>query len=175
MKITDPDFFCIPAPELARKLLGKILCRALDDGKVIRGRITETEAYGGFSQPDTACHAHKGITKRNAPMFERGGTIYVYLCYGIHEMLNITSGTVGDGQAVLIRAIQGIIGPGRVTKTLLINRCLSGKDIMNCNELWIEDDDFVVDNTRIERLARIGISYASETDQARLERYRLNI
>ncbi|MDR3150026.1 MAG: DNA-3-methyladenine glycosylase, partial [Oscillospiraceae bacterium] len=100
MKIPH-SFYSRSAEELAPLLLGKLLCRSTD-GRVIRYRITETEAYMPF---DSACHAHRGKTKRNAVMFGHGGFAYVYLCYGIHNLLNIVSGEEGSPQAVLIRGV----------------------------------------------------------------------
>ena len=75
---------------LARWLLGKQLVRAAPGGKILRARITETEAYDGAR--DLACHASRGRTARNAVMFAPGGVWYVYLCYGMHEMLNLVTG-----------------------------------------------------------------------------------
>lgn len=82
-RISNKSFFEIPAINLAQNLLGKILCRKLSDGKIIKKWICETEAYGGFEIPDSASHASRGKTKRNVPMFEDGGTIYIYLIYGL--------------------------------------------------------------------------------------------
>lgn len=79
-KITDNQMFLKDATEVAPFVLGKILARKTQEGEIIRGRITEVEIY---SQDDSACHAFKGKTNRNAPLFEKGGTVYVYLCYGI--------------------------------------------------------------------------------------------
>ena len=78
----DRDFFRQNATELAPALVGKLLCRKLPDGNIIKLRISETEAYCGVD--DTACHAHKGKTKRSEMLWHDGGTIYVYLCYGMH-------------------------------------------------------------------------------------------
>lgn len=89
MKINDAKFFDCPPAALAEKLIGKYLCR--DTGsEIIKDEIMETEAY--FGVDDSASHARFGKTERNKLMWEEGGTIYVYLCYGIHEMFNIISG-----------------------------------------------------------------------------------
>ena len=113
----------MPAPEAARALVGKILVRRLPDGRVIRARITETEAY--FGESDTACHACHGRTQRTQVLYRPAGTIYVYLCYGIHWMLNLVTGPEDDPQAVLIRGVEGASGPGRVTKYLSIDKSLN--------------------------------------------------
>ena len=104
----DRAFYQMHADALAPALLGKLLCRKTADG-VIRMRITETECYMGES--DTACHASKGKTKRTQVLYEIGGTIYVYLCYGIHDMLNVVAGDAGFPEAVLIRGADDIFGP----------------------------------------------------------------
>lgn len=88
------EFFRADALTLAPALVGKLLVRRFPDGSEKRLRITETEAYCGAE--DTACHAHKGKTKRAGILWRDGGTIYVYLCYGMHEMLNIVSGSEND-------------------------------------------------------------------------------
>lgn len=83
------DFYTLSAVELAPKFLGMKLCRKIGD-KTIKLRITETESY--FGESDTACHAHRGKTERTKILYERGGVAYVYLCYGIHNLLNVVAG-----------------------------------------------------------------------------------
>jgi len=161
----ERDFYKTDAVELAQNLLGKIICRKWN-GEEIRARITETEAYMPY---DTACHASRGRTKRNAPMYEAGGTSYVYLCYGIHEMFNVVSGGKDNPQAVLIRGVEGANGPGRVTKLLKIDRSLNSIDMVVSNELWIEDDGNNM--PKFETKKRIGIDYALEEDRNRLWRF----
>src|SRR5262245_35291257 len=107
----------------ARGLLGKHLVRRFDDGREEARLIVETEAY--HSAEDLACHASKGRTHRTEVMFSTGGLWYVYLCYGIHEMLNLVTGPADHPSAVLIRGVEGLIGPGRLTKGLHINRALN--------------------------------------------------
>ncbi len=155
-----------PAPEAARALVGKILVRRLPDGTVLRSRITETEAY--FGESDTACHACHGRTKRTEVLYHRAGTIYVYLCYGIHWMLNLVTGPEDDPQAVLIRGVEGASGPGRVTKYLHIDKSLN--DCLLGDELALEDDGYVPPH--VTASPRVGIGYASPEDQARLWRFR---
>ena len=151
----------------APALLGKLLCRRLGDGTILRGRITETEAYRGAD--DSACHASRGRTPRNAVMFRPGGACYVYLCYGVHSLLNVITGGEGEPQGALIRGIEGAVGPGRVTKALQIDRALNGLDLIAPGPLWIEDDGFSPEMIRTG--PRVGIAYASAEDQARPWRF----
>lgn len=97
-----------PALEVARTLVGSVLTTESADG-LTSVTITEVEAYGGSDDP--ASHAFRGRTARNAPMFDQGGTVYVYRSYGLHWCMNIVTGGVDDPQAVLIRA--GMPGEGR--------------------------------------------------------------
>ena len=121
------------------KLVGRILVRRFEDGRVLRARITETEAY--FRETDTACHARFGRTKRSEVLYRPAGTIYVYLCYGIHWMLNLVTGPADDPQAVLIRGVEGASGPGRVTKFLGIDGSMN--DTALGEALALEDDGTV--------------------------------
>lgn len=164
-QVLSKEFFLRPATELASELLGKLLCRKID-GEIIRLRILETECY--FGEEDTACHAHKGRTPRTDIMYEAGGNAYVYLCYGIHYLLNITTGEEGHPEAVLIRAVEGSVGPGRLTKRLSIDRALNRAPLSEENGLWLEDDGARPDYITAPR---VGIDYASEEDRNRLWRF----
>ena len=110
MKLTN-EFFHGPCLEVARDLVGKVI--VCGDKRL---RITETEAYCG--EEDTACHAHKGRTKRTEIMYRQAGTLYIYLCYGMHWLMNIVTGEENQPEAVLIRACAEAPGPGRLTKAL---------------------------------------------------------
>lgn len=160
------NFYTRPATELAVELLGKVLCHRVGD-TVHRVHITETECY--FGEEDTACHAHRGRTPRTATLYRPGGVAYVYLCYGIHSLLNVVTGPADHPEAVLIRGVEGADGPGRVTKGLGITCALNGEDLLTSHTLWLEED-----GTRYpyDALPRVGIGYASAEDQARLWRYR---
>ena len=157
------DFYHRPCVEVARDLVGKIL---VHNGKGLR--ITETEAYCGES--DTACHASKGRTKRTEVMYMEAGTVYIYLCYGMHWMLNIVTGEEDQPEAVLIRACREAAGPGKLTKALGISGDLNRSSVVTSDNLWVEDDglrcDVVTDK-------RVGIGYASQEDQNRLWRFRM--
>lgn len=160
-----PSWFARSANELAPLLLGKILCRKTEDG-VLRMRITETECY--FGEEDTACHAHHGRTPRTDVMYGEGGRAYVYLCYGIHSLLNLTTGPNGHPEAVLIRGVEGIAGPGRVTKYMQIDRSMNKMLLIPDNGLWLEDDGTVLKFTTSER---VGIDYADKQDREKLWRF----
>lgn len=106
-KCLEDDSYDVPCEQLAKSLLGKILVRRLDSGHVLKGRIVETECYLG--EYDKASHSFKGrMTERNAPMFMKPGTAYVYLTYGMYHCFNISSR--GPGAAVLIRALEPVEG-----------------------------------------------------------------
>lgn len=160
------QFFHRDCLEVAPDLVGKLLCRTLDDGSIKRLRITETEAYRG--EEDTACHAHKGRTKRTEVLYASSGTLYVYLCYGIHWLMNVITGEKEQPQGVLIRACEGACGPGRLTKALGITGSYTWQTVEGCSDLWFEDDGC---RPEIVTATRVGIGYASPEDQARLWRF----
>lgn len=167
MSVLQREFFTRDALTVAPELVGKTLVRTLPDGTELRAVIVETEAYRG--EEDTACHAHKGRTRRTETLYKRGGTVYVYLCYGMHWMLNIVTGEAERPQAVLLRATSGENGPGKLTRALGITGDLNGADICACPSLRIEDEGIA---PAVEALPRVGIEYASEEDRQRLWRFR---
>ena len=156
-------FFHRPCLEVARDLVGKVL---VHQGQMLR--ISETEAYCG--EEDTACHAHKGRTKRTEVMYDQAGTVYIYLCYGMHWMLNIVTGEKDRPEAVLIRACVEAPGPGRLTKKLGITGVLNGSSIVDSPDLWIGDDGF---SCEVVTDKRVGIGYAAREDQDRLWRFKI--
>lgn len=163
MSRLDYAFFHRPCVEVARELVGKVL---VYNGQ--RLRISETEAYCG--EQDTACHASKGRTSRTEVFYMEAGTVYIYLCYGIHWMLNIVTGEPGQPEAVLIRACTEAPGPGKLTKALGITGALNRDSVLTSPTLWIEDDGFRCD---IQPDRRVGIGYASREDQDRLWRFKM--
>ena len=163
-KILTKSFYFEDAETIAPRLLGKILVRRTPSG-IIRAAITETECYKGTD--DTACHASRGKTARTSVMFEEGGRAYVYLCYGMHNMLNIVTGAQGEPQAVLIRSLAKVQGPGRLTKAMDITRELNGEILYESDRLWLEDGE----SLEYTQTPRIGIDYADKKDRERLWRY----
>ena len=153
------DFFDRPADRVARELLGAWLVARSSEG-LRRLVVTETEAYLGAH--DLACHGRTGPTKRNATMFGPAGRWYVYLCYGMHWMLNVVAGPEGVPAAVLIRGAGEFSGPGRVTKGLGIDRSLDGTVASRRGTLWFETPGVRVPPRRILRTPRIGVGYAGE-------------
>ena len=142
----------------ARWLLGKYLVCGRRDGGYDARMIVEVEAYDG--ERDLACHARAGRTNRTAVLYEPGGVWYVYLCYGIHEMLNLVVGPADWPAAVLIRGVAGAVGPGRVTRALDVDRSLSAAPVHETSGLWIEDRGVRVPHSRIRVTPRIGVAFA---------------
>lgn len=168
-----PAFLEQDAVTAAPQLLGWKLTSRTPEG-MASGYIVEVEAY---SMEDPASHSYRGLTPRTAPMFERAGTIYVYFTYGMHYCMNVVTGAVGHGQAVLIRALQpvdglelmqarrGVIhvsqltnGPGKLAQALGVDKALSGSHLITGN-LSLEPGFAPAD---ITQTTRIGITKAVE-------------
>jgi len=154
-------FFTRPAIDVGRDLIGKILVRRFPL-RVLRARIVETEAYIG--EHDLACHAAKGRTARTDIMWSEGGHAYVYLIYGIHQMLNIVCSVEGDAQAVLIRAAEPLdgwaahlTGPGNVAKGFEVTRADNGLD-MTGDSLFVTEVERAP--KRIVKTQRVGVDYS---------------
>ena len=182
-KILESNFFKRDTVEVAKNLLGKKIIRNIS-GNFFCAKIVETEAYLGLE--DRACHSYGGnITKRNEILYKEGGTIYVYLIYGMYNLLNIVTKNENDPEAVLIRAVEPIEnidamslnrfgkiykdlssyqkknltnGPGKLTIAMGIDRALNGK-ILSQDYLYIEEGE---DVRNIIETKRIGIDYAGE-------------
>lgn len=165
-------FFARPAPQVAPDLLGKLLVRA-DDGLV--ARLVEVEAY---TQDDPACHAHRGRTARNAPLFGPGGHAYVYFTYGMHWCLNAATGPPGQGQGCLLRAGEPLAGlsvmrarrggrpdrellrgPARLAQAFGLDGGWSGRDLCGGGPLLVADDG---DLPRVQAGPRVGVSTAAD-------------
>ena len=153
------DFFDRPADRVARELLGCRLAVKDVDGRISRHVIFETEAYLGAH--DLACHGSRGMTARNAVMFGPAGVWYVYLCYGMHWMLNVVTGRQGVPAAVLFRGAGELVGPGRLTRGLGIGKNFDGRPAARPTGLWLERGALVPPRL-ISRTPRIGIGYAGE-------------
>ncbi|KAJ9543792.1 hypothetical protein OSB04_023499 [Centaurea solstitialis] len=178
--ILGPEFYQIDALDLAPRLLGKYLRR---DDVVLQ--ITEVEAY---RSNDSACHARVGVTPRTAPLFGTGGHAYVYLCYGLHTMLNVVADKEGIGSAVLIRSCAPVAGletikarrgldtekpvlltgPGKVGQALGISKDWSGHALFTPGGLEVLDGPEVAE---IVVGKRVGIDYAMAEDVNALWRF----
>jgi DNA-3-methyladenine glycosylase len=173
-RIVRQAFYCRDALEVAYDLIGKVLCRGS-----VELRITEAEAYRW--PDDSANHCRMGRTKRNAPMWGEGGQAYVYLCYGMHQMLNLVTGSAEEGAAVLIRScepVRGIAairrrrgriegpdlltGPGKVGAALGLNQSY------NFHRLFEPGGLMLLEGPPPNRYLvgpRVGIDYADPADR----------
>ena len=167
--------------QISKDLLGKYLVTNFDQ-KITVGKIVETEAYR--APDDKACHAYGNkLTNRTKTMFEKGGTSYVYLCYGIHHLFNIVTAPEGMAHAILIRGIEPIenvnvmlqrrnfaklkynltAGPGTLTKALGISTNHNGLSLTDKkNTIWIEDRGDIILEKNIIASPRVGVDYAEE-------------
>src|SRR3989344_1178061 len=174
-KKLKPDFFRRSTLEAAKDLLGKYLT-VKRKGKILAGKIVETEAY--ISEDDLACHASKGRTNRSETLYQKAGTIYVYLVYGMYHCLNIVTEREYFPSAVLIRAVEpvegvdimkklrktGVLhnlasGPGKLCVAFGISKKMRGKDVFG-DEIYIEDRGEKIAKKNIARAKRIGVDYA---------------
>ncbi len=166
------------AIDVARDLLGKILCRRTTEG-LVRGRIVETEAY--LADGDSACHSARGKSRKNAAMFGRPGRAYVYSIHAKY-CFNIVTQAQGVASAVLIRAVEplqgidlmrrrrgreGIVelanGPAKLCEAFQIDRALDGWDLTRGARLWIaEVDDCERPVVDIGQSPRIGVTSAQD-------------
>ena len=175
--VLSRSFFDRDPISVARELLGKKIVRELN-GELLSGMISETEAYTGAD--DTACHAAKGKTERNAVMFGPPGHAYVYFIYGMYSMLNLVTESENPS-AILIRGLAPLDGietmkrlrgrdtgltdgPGKLCMALSIDRGLNGIDVTRKRELWVEAYREIPDE-RIAATPRIGIDYAEPEDR----------
>lgn len=176
MKLSKKYFQQEDVVFLAKDLVGKLLVTEIN-GIRTGGIITETEAY---SEIEKGCHAYnKRKTERTKIMFDAGGLAYVYLCYGMHHLFNIVTGSKDVAQAVLIRSINPTIGvdeilrrrkkirmdknlcngPGKVCQALGITKSHYGMELTG-NNIWMEQSAFDLPESQITATPRIGIEYA---------------
>lgn len=149
--------------KIAKELLGCFLVRKIGM-RIIKGVITETEAYVG--EDDLACHASRGRTPRTEIMYGESGRAYVYMIYGMYHCLNVVTEKKNFPAAVLIRGIEieGVDnkktnGPGKLCKFLQIDRKFNGWDLTAGKKLWIEKG-LENKNLKIKNSKRIGVDYA---------------
>ncbi len=179
MKLPESYYHSADVITLSKDLIGKYLFTCIDS-VTTGGYIVETEAYNGVI--DKASHAYGNrLTPRTKTMFMHGGIVYIYLCYGIHEMLNIVVSGEGVPHAILIRAInptEGLeamqvrrnmplvkptitSGPGSVAKALGISRNINAVSLQS-DTIWIEDRDLTFFDESIAAVPRVGVDYAGE-------------
>lgn len=159
---------------IAKELLGKFVFTQVD-GIIAGGMIVETEAYLGVT--DASCHSFNNRkSAKNATMYEQGGVAYMYICYGIHDMLNLVTGPAGESHVVLIRAIEPTIGiehmmerrgnvplkrltngPGSLAKALGLNKSFD-RESLTSKRLWLEDKGVIIEPSNIKETPRIGIN-----------------
>ena len=173
------DFFERPAPLLAPDLIGKALTRR-QNGKLLTGIITETEAYQG--QEDLACHARAGKTRRTQVMYGEAGRAYIYFTYGMHWLLNVVADKVGSPAAVLIRAVfpiagedamalnrphlayssQWLNGPAKLTQAFALDGSLNGHDMCNTESQLFVEEGLAVPEKMLKIGPRVGLGTTPE-------------
>ncbi|USN96392.1 MAG: DNA-3-methyladenine glycosylase [Candidatus Nomurabacteria bacterium] len=174
MTSSSLEFLGELATDAAPRLLGCILERKID-GKIIRVRVVETEAY---DQTDVASHSFRGKTPRNEVMFGPPGHLYVYFTYGMHYCCNIVVGEDGHGAAVLIRAVEPLEGaeiiekrrgkigleatngPAKLCQALGVDKSMNGHDLRRGDLRLIAQPALPKDS--ITQTTRIGISQAKD-------------
>ncbi len=165
--------------KIARELLGKILVTRLD-GIRSSGRIVETEAYAGVN--DRASHAFGGRrTARSEDLYGSPGSVYIYICYGMHHLFNVITNKKDIPHGVLIRALEPIEGvdqmlirtgksfadftltkgPGNLSRSLGMSKIHSGTNLFS-DEIFIEDDGLRYKKDQIAITRRIGVESARE-------------
>lgn len=183
--IINKEFYNRSAVDVAKELLGKVLVREVD-GKILKGKIVETEAYIGES--DKACHAYNGRrTKRTEPLYGEGGISYIYFIYGLYHCLNVVTREENVAEAVLIRALEPLNefdyisqirykkdfneltktqiknlanGPSKLCLAYLIDKNLNEYKLYEKGELYIEEHE--IEDFEIVETKRIGIDYSEE-------------
>lgn len=161
--------------EVAKSLLGKYLFSHID-GHLTAGKIVETEAYCG--RGDKACHANdKRRTPRTEVMYQQGGVAYVYLCYGMHHLINVVTNVEGMADAVLIRALEPVVGlevmaqrrpgakrlcsgPATLAEALGVKTPMTGTSLLG-DQIWLAHD-LKAKQVEVVSDTRIGVAYAEE-------------
>ena len=177
-RVLPVRFFCRPAAEVARDLLGAVVVSRVE-GVVTSGRIVETEAYLGYEDP--ASHAFRGRRNpQNAGIYSKPGSWYVYRSYGMHWCANLVCAPEGLGAAVLLRAVEPLEGveamlarrkgvrapghlcdgPGKLCQALGITKALDGTP-MRASEVVVRSGRPIPDRA-VEVTTRIGITRAAD-------------
>lgn len=174
-KLPQSYFLSEDVVYLAKDLIGKHLFVNTED-VVTGGVIVETEAYKGPEDVGSHAYNHRR-TNRNDIMYAAGGVVYMYICYGIHDMLNVVTGPENTAHAILIRAIQPTQGlevmrerrkvrhedtrlcrgPGALAKALALKKVHNGISLQD-NEIWIEDRGQRFSDTDLIAGPRIGLN-----------------
>ena len=183
--ILNRSFYIRDTSSVAKELLGKVLVKE-SGGITTSGIIVETEAY--YGQDDPASHAFGGSTPRSSIMFGKAGIAYVYLCYGVHWLLNIVTERKGTPGAVLIRGLKPVDGigdmqkrrkitgtgprltdgPGKLAIAMDIDSSDNGKDMTDIDSgIYIVESDLGNKNFTIKNTKRVGITNGKD----RLLRY----
>jgi len=173
-------FYNRDTKKVAKDILGKYLVRKWKN-KIFKGKIVETEAYIGLE--DKASHVYGGKkTKRSKVVYLDGGHVYIYLCYGIHWQLNITTNSENP-ECILIRALEPTTseqlksnkkltdGPGKLTKWMKLNKSFNREDLTKSKKIWVERGRKKSKKSQIISTKRIGIDYAEEWAEKRLRFY----
>ena len=175
MKLPESFYQDDEVVSLSSKLLGKYLFTCVD-GQLTGGINVETEAYRGPEDRGSHAYNHRR-TARNEIMYSEGGVVYMYICYGIHDMLNIVTGKEGESHAILIRAIEPTVGldiirerrgfvnddkrlckgPGALAKALGLKKLHNGISLQS-DEIWIEDRSNAIAEESIVACPRIGLN-----------------
>ncbi|XP_031451072.1 DNA-3-methyladenine glycosylase isoform X2 [Phasianus colchicus] len=191
----EADFFNQPCISLAKSFLGQILVRKLPDGRELWGRIVETEAYLGGE--DEASHSKGGKqTQRNAAMFMKPGTLYVYQIYGIYFCVNVSS--QGEGAAVLLRSLEPLQGldvmrelrstsrkgsakplkdwqlcngPSKLCQAFGIDKAFDQRDLTQDAAIWMVPGQELPGEQDVVATTRIGIGNRGEWSQKPLRFY----
>ncbi len=159
-KLIPPSFFERPVVDICPELMGHHLVIRTAEGEILRSEITEIEAYDG--PKDKACHASKGRTARTEVLYGPAGHWYIYLCYGVHWLLNVVTGPEEYPAAILIRGVGDWGGPGILTREMKIDKSYNTKPASETTGLWLEFNPDRKEDYAISTGPRIGVDYAGE-------------
>ncbi|MFQ6134229.1 MAG: DNA-3-methyladenine glycosylase [Nitrososphaerales archaeon] len=174
----DRSFYARDTITVTKDILGRLLVRRTPEDLLI-GRIVEAEAYRGADDP--ASHSYRGRTRRNEVMFGKPGVAYVYFTYGNHYCLNVVTEQAGVAAAVLIRAVEPLVGievmkknrgvgsltdlasgPGKLTKAFQITREDNGRDVTDASSPLTVCEPAELEEFKVVQTTRIGIRVARE-------------